>query len=191
MANDLEMIHDQMEETRTSLADKLEALEVQVLKPVEAVSAAVTSTAESVQETIETVRETLDFRHHVEQRPWFMMGGAVAVGFIGDRVLGKSTAAAAIPVSAGQNGYHATNGAAQSQAAESASGTAGGAIGKLFHKLQQNAVGTLMGTVKDFVLRFLPDNVSADAAHIVDDLTVRFGGLPQTNSETAPASPQE
>jgi len=192
--NELEVIHEHMEETRSSLADKLEALENQVLRPVQAVSDAVTSTAETVQETIETVKHTLDIRHHVKHHPWLSMAGAVATGFVGDRLLlgrSPSTVAAAsvangVAAAMSQNGHSQTNGAKPETKEAGAESEEGGALLKMFHKLQQQAVGTLMGAVKDLVLRAVPDSISKDAAHVVDDFTVRFGGKPLYNGVKPP-----
>lgn len=101
MEDELEVIREQMEDTRTSLADKLEALEKQVLGTVEEATSAVAhtvetveetvhNTTEAVQETVETVRDALDVRKHVRRHPWMMMGGAVACGWIANWWLSPS-----------------------------------------------------------------------------------------------------
>jgi len=106
MENEPELIRDQMQETRTSLTEKLEALETQVSSTVQSATAAVTDTVEavkntvadtvgsvkdSVQETVSTVKESVkdafDLPGHIEKHPWVAMLGSVAVGFIGGRVL--------------------------------------------------------------------------------------------------------
>jgi len=106
MENEPELIRDQMQETRTSLTEKLEALETQVSSTVQSATAAVTDTVEavkntvadtvgsvkdSVQETVSTVKESVkdafDLPGHIEKHPWVAMLGSVAVGFLGGRVL--------------------------------------------------------------------------------------------------------
>jgi ElaB/YqjD/DUF883 family membrane-anchored ribosome-binding protein len=97
MDNESEVIRQQMEETRASLAEKLETLEQQVVGTVQGTTAAVTETVdtvkEGVQETVETVKntvqeavgavkETFDIPRQVERHPWAMMGGAVALGYV-------------------------------------------------------------------------------------------------------------
>jgi ElaB/YqjD/DUF883 family membrane-anchored ribosome-binding protein len=92
---ELDVIRNQMEQTRSSLADKLEALENQVRGTVEDATSAVTNTVETVQETVEnvkegvqeavgsvvdTVKDTFNVRKHVERHPWAMVGGAVMLG---------------------------------------------------------------------------------------------------------------
>jgi len=71
---ELEVIRDEMEQTRANLADKLGALETQVRETVSSASETVTSTVEGVKEVVETVSdtvgsvtETFNISKHVEQ----------------------------------------------------------------------------------------------------------------------------
>jgi len=91
MAEHPEVIRKQMEETRASLTDKLEALENQVTEKVESTTEAVSGTVEAVKETVENVTETVqetvhtvadafNFKRHFERHPWLMFGGAITVG---------------------------------------------------------------------------------------------------------------
>jgi len=111
--NELEVIRHQMEEKRASLADKLDALENQVIETVQDTTSEVTnivhevkesvtevvqgvkstvdSVTEGVHETVESVKETFDIREHVRQHPWLALGGAVAAGFAGAYLLGPSS----------------------------------------------------------------------------------------------------
>jgi len=112
--NELEVIRTQMEEKRASLADKLEALESQVMETVQgatsevshivdevkstvaSVTEGVQNTVESVkdtltegvQETVDTVKQTLNVNDHIRQHPWLAVAGAVAAGFAGSYLLG-------------------------------------------------------------------------------------------------------
>jgi ElaB/YqjD/DUF883 family membrane-anchored ribosome-binding protein len=98
MDNESEVIRQQMEETRTSLAEKLETLEQQVVGTVQGATTAVADTVESVkdavQETVSTVQESvhdaLDLSRHVERHPWAMVGGSVALGYLAGRLLGRA-----------------------------------------------------------------------------------------------------
>lgn len=105
MDKELDVIRNQMEQTRSSLADKLEALENQVRGTVEDATSAVTNTVETVQETVEnvkegvqeavgsvvdTVKDTFNVRKHVENHPWLALGCSVATGFVAGRwILGS------------------------------------------------------------------------------------------------------
>jgi ElaB/YqjD/DUF883 family membrane-anchored ribosome-binding protein len=90
-----------MEETRTSLAEKIETLEKEVVETVAETTHAVTDTVETVKEavegtvetvkdtvedTVEAVKRTFDISEHVRRRPWLCMGASVALGFIGGKL---------------------------------------------------------------------------------------------------------
>jgi len=107
-----EVIRQQMEETRAALTDKLETLEHQVVDTVQGATTAVQETVAtvkdavqetvetvkgSVQETVETVKETFDLNRQVDRHPWLMFGGAVAVGYLGGRLLTSEEVGAASP----------------------------------------------------------------------------------------------
>lgn len=113
MADEPEVIRDQMQETRTALTEKLEALEQTVAQTVQNTTTAVSETVQSVkdaveetvgtvkdtvqqtvdtvsgaaQTTAETVKETFNLSRQVERHPWMMMFGSVAVGYLVGRML--------------------------------------------------------------------------------------------------------
>jgi len=100
--NELEVIRDEMEETRASLASKLEALETQVRETVSGASETVTSTVEGVKDVVETVSETvssvtdtLNISKQVEEHPWAALGIAIAAGFVASQLFGGSSPAPA------------------------------------------------------------------------------------------------
>jgi ElaB/YqjD/DUF883 family membrane-anchored ribosome-binding protein len=92
-----ELIERRMNQTRQSLTDKVVALEQQVVGTIQSATSAVQETVESVKsavsETVTTVEDSVssvsegvmhafDVRHHVDQHPWLMVGGAAAAGFL-------------------------------------------------------------------------------------------------------------
>lgn len=94
MAPEPEMIRQQIDETRSSLAEKLETLESEVKETVqtakETVQETIGTVKETVQETVATVKRTFDLPYQTEQHPFLMVGlsflGGVAVGaLIGGR----------------------------------------------------------------------------------------------------------
>jgi ElaB/YqjD/DUF883 family membrane-anchored ribosome-binding protein len=101
-AGEMSAIRNQMDETRTALAEKIELLEKQVTDTVQGAAQSVGDTVENVkhavedtvnsvkttvQESVHAVSEALSLSHHVERHPWPMMAGAVAVGFVGGYML--------------------------------------------------------------------------------------------------------
>ena len=114
-----DVIRDQMEDTRTSLTDKLETLEKQVAHTVtdattnvaetveavkESVQDTVASVKDTVQETIsavkesmhqgvEAVREFFDIPAQVDHHPWAMVGGSVVLGYVVGSLVGRAAPA--------------------------------------------------------------------------------------------------
>jgi len=110
MDHEAEVIHEQMEDTRASLAEKLEKLEEKVLGTIENTTNTVTQTVATVTETVETVKEavegtvetvkgsvvdtvetvkhSLDVTEHVRNHPWLMFGSSVVAGFVAGEMLG-------------------------------------------------------------------------------------------------------
>lgn len=109
MDRESKIIHGEMEQTRSSLGEKLETLERKVTgtvqdatEVVQDATAAVANTVETVQDavqqTVATVKETVqdavgsvkeafNLSHQVDRHPWLMVGGAVAAGYLGQRFL--------------------------------------------------------------------------------------------------------
>jgi ElaB/YqjD/DUF883 family membrane-anchored ribosome-binding protein len=97
-----DVIHKQIEETRSSLTEKLETLEAEVKDTVESAKEAVqetfTTAKETVQDTIssvketvhtatETVKRTFDLHYQVDQHPWGMLGLSFVGGLVGGAFL--------------------------------------------------------------------------------------------------------
>lgn len=113
MVDHVEIIKKQMDDTRSSLADKIEALEDQVTDTVKeatnevtdtvhSVTDAVTEVTDTVKETVDDVSHTVseavqdathsiaklfDITGHVRRHPWAGLGGAVFAGFLVGRLI--------------------------------------------------------------------------------------------------------
>lgn len=116
MGDEPEVIMQNMEETRSALAEKIETLEQQVVSTVQDATVAVADTVdnvkaafqetvdqvkdsvqetvssvrESVTDTVDTVKQTFDLQIQIQQRPWVVFGVAVAVGFAGGKLFGPT-----------------------------------------------------------------------------------------------------
>jgi ElaB/YqjD/DUF883 family membrane-anchored ribosome-binding protein len=101
-----EVIAQQMEDTRASLAEKLETLEDHVVGTVTDATSAVADTVETVKEAVEetveavkgtveegmeAVKTTFDLPRHMDRHPWLFVGASVAVGYIGGRLLDRAS----------------------------------------------------------------------------------------------------
>lgn len=98
-----EVIQENMEQTRQSLAAKIDHLERKVVGTVETVTDSVQNVVESVTGTVETVKDNVqetvenvtegvrnvfDIPGHVRNYPWAMFGGSVVVGFVAGKLVG-------------------------------------------------------------------------------------------------------
>lgn len=95
-----EEIRDDMAETRTGLADKVETLEQEIKDTVQDATSVVTDTVANVKATVEAVQgavhdsvvavgHALDFPAHVRRHPWLLIGGAMLAGFLVGNLLGR------------------------------------------------------------------------------------------------------
>jgi ElaB/YqjD/DUF883 family membrane-anchored ribosome-binding protein len=195
MANEPEVIRQQMDETRSNLTEKLEMLENQVVETVHGASHAVAETVQSVKEsvkdTVSSVKETFDLRHQVAARPWSMVAGAAAVGFLGGCLLpGRRTSApmtpSAQPFVSRPNGNGSSAeylgaghpGKSPEQAAPNWLSSLGETFEEEINQVKGLAVGTLLGLVRDMVAKAVPGNLERKVADVMDGLTIKLGGQP-------------
>ncbi len=75
-------IRVQIQETRTAIADKAEALQTEVRETVD-------QATEIVNDQIERVKESFSLSHQVQRHPWQALGIAVAAGLLLERVLAQ------------------------------------------------------------------------------------------------------
>lgn len=113
MADEPEMIRQQMDESRAALTEKLGMLEEKVSETVQSATASVAETVQSatasvtetvdsvkgavqgtvdsvrhsVEDTVASVSEALDLVLQVKRHPWGMLAGAIAVGYVGAQLL--------------------------------------------------------------------------------------------------------
>lgn len=193
MEDQTQVIKDRMDQTRTSLGEKLEALSSQVVSTVQDTTQAVTDTVETVkdavqdtvgtvtdtvQQTVESVKETFNLSGAVEKRPWLMVGGAVATGFVAGWLLGPRS-----------SGGYAANGHAEPprpeapEPARAASADRGrddesGWFGSIAAQLKSLAVGATTGLLGRMVVSAVPDNLREHVSDVVDQFTTALGGRP-------------
>jgi ElaB/YqjD/DUF883 family membrane-anchored ribosome-binding protein len=199
-----EVIREQIRETQQSLASKLSTLEDKVVNTVtnttETVSQTVENVKETVADTIETVKgtvdstvqsvkRTFDVEYQVQQRPWLMMGGSFAAGFLAGRLLPGAVRTAEEFVSevAGEAPSGPRFTSAASTRGPEANGAAGargeswlGWVANQFRgELEQArgiAIGALFGLARDWATQNLPGNLAPHVQEVVDNLTAKLGG---------------
>jgi ElaB/YqjD/DUF883 family membrane-anchored ribosome-binding protein len=215
MANE-EVIRHQMEETRTSLTEKLETLEQKVVDTVQGATSAVSDTVQnvkdSVQETVatvkdtvegtvcavkesvaggvETVKEYVDIRGYVQEHPWLMTGGAVAVGytlgclFPAREPMNTAELAKASDGPRHHDGprSHRNGGHHVRKRAEAAASWLGDFAPEL-QKLKGLALGTLLGSVREMVTQAMPGQLGEQVKQVIDKFTTKLGGQPLASAD--------
>jgi len=205
MADEPEVIRQQMEETRSHLAQKLEALEDQVAgtvrsttetvgETVEAVKETVENVTEAVQETVHSVGEVFDIRLQAQRHPWMVFAGSMAAGALAAQLIPRTTSWSSEAIrepsepepsrpagsSRVENGRYWTAAAAEVPAAEKEQRGEGvlGWLSEHLSHLKGLAVGTLMGVVRDAVAQALPETLKDKVAEEIDHFTTALGGEP-------------
>jgi len=192
MENETELIRQQMLETRTALSEKLEALQEQVLSTVEGTTRTVTETvqtvqeavqdtvstvSESVQDTVETVKDTFDLNRQVKRHPWLMVGGAVAVGYLGTRLLERGLPPGAPAASANGNGYVAP--AVPSPPRQPAQPSWLEKMAEpLLKQVQDLALGALVGVASDMLMEQAPESMKGKVQEMTSNVASALGAQP-------------
>jgi ElaB/YqjD/DUF883 family membrane-anchored ribosome-binding protein len=200
-----DVIRQQMEETRTSLAEKVETLEQKLASTVqettEAVSDTVQETAATVTETVAAVKETMqesvetvkgwfDLGAQVEEHPWGMLAGAAAFGFVlGNFLPAREPTASSLSSGSKRQQQHHNGGTRRPQ--ESTSATSSTSSGPSWlssfepelNKLKSLALGAALGTVREMVRSELPSEMGNRLRQIIDDVTTKLGGQPVPSSD--------
>jgi len=204
MANEPEVIRQQMEETRSGLQDKLETLEQQVKDTVQDATTAVSDTVdtvketvketvetvkETVQDTVDSVKETFNLSRHVQEHPWPAFACAAAAGFVGTRIvlrmMPERQGLAAAPLSAPPPSYYSNPPAAPVTAsspppAERRSWWSwlSDHYGQELDKLKGLAVATAGGILREMLTENLQPEFGQRLKEVIDGFTTKLGGEP-------------
>jgi len=203
MANEPEVIRQQMEETRSGLQTKLETLEQQVKDTVQEATEAVSDTVatvketvketvetvkETVEETVESVKETFNLTRQVQAHPWPAFACATLVGFVGSRLLlrwrPQAETPAAAPTLAPPTSLYTSPSAAES--APSTPPASKGSwwswladhYGEEMDKLKGLAVATAGGIVREMVTEHVAAEFGERVKEVIDGFTAKLGGKP-------------
>jgi ElaB/YqjD/DUF883 family membrane-anchored ribosome-binding protein len=196
----VEQSSDEMREeidcTRSGLADKLEALEDRVMGTVQSAQETVEDSIQMAKDTVATVKRTFDIKHHVEQYPWPMVGGCVLAGLaLGalfqrvwrpsrqtpDRLTGKETPFSASPAPAADLRSNANFAGAASLPQNQAPPTSRPGLFDLFHdeiaKVKGMAIGYVIGLARDAIKDAVPQWAS-QIEGVMNSVTTKLGGEP-------------
>jgi hypothetical protein len=167
MAEEPEVIRRQIEQTRSSLTEKLETLEAQVKETVEAVTS-----------TVKSVKRAIDVERQVREHPLAMTGGALLFGVAAGYVLTARRGPAlprhwsAPPQAPAPERLTAGNGAARP-------GLLAGLLepfGQEIDKLKATAIGMVFGAARDLLKDQLPPALAGNVEELIDGVTRKAGG---------------
>jgi ElaB/YqjD/DUF883 family membrane-anchored ribosome-binding protein len=187
--------HEDIDQTRSDLAQKVEQLEEKVrdtvLSATENVNDTIESVTSTVQQTVHSVQQTFDVNYQMQQRPWLLIGGAVVVGF----VVGAAVSRQRSGMGWGRSGRPADF----SPSAESPQAPAerfapqpesrGPSLvsnlltqfGPEINKVKEVAIGYLVGMARDAIKDALPA-LGSQIEEVMNSATTKLGGEPVRGS---------
>ncbi len=163
--------------TRSAMADKLEALEDRVMDTVQSAQETVEDSIQLAKDTVATVKRTFDIKHHVEQHPWLMVGGCVLAGLALGSLFHRIR----------RNGSFDT--AAPPPRSHSTSANRPGFFDQ-FHeeidKVEGMAIGYVMGLVRDSIKDAVPQ-LASQIDDVMNSVTTKLGSKPVQQRSPSPA----
>jgi len=194
----LEILENQVvgtvQDARAAVTETVDTLKDTVSTVKETVTDTVSAVKESVHDGVATVKDWFDVRAQVDRHPWVMTGGSILAGYlIGtlcDRLNESETAVApaAEPIRSDThrlgNGHRSTTTRAKRHHEPEGGSWLAGFAPEL-NKLKSLALGTLLGTAREMVVRSVPPELGHKLGEIVDNITAKLGGeqLPSSTWE--------
>jgi ElaB/YqjD/DUF883 family membrane-anchored ribosome-binding protein len=196
MDQEPDVIRQQIDETRSSLTEKLETLEGQVRGTVQEARSTVEETIQnvkdSVHETVATVKRTFDLNYQVRQHPWAMFGGSVVAGYVAGTFLAPRPGhrpAWSGPTHdghamrpAGPRDTWSGQTARQDLSGQGSSGSgwASWFMNQFHDEIEQAkglAVGAAVGLVRDIIKQSVPQ-LGPQIEQLMNNVTSKLGGQP-------------
>lgn len=185
----VDVMRQNIDSTRSDLADKLEALEDRVMGTVQNAQDTVDGSIQMARETVASVKQTFDIRHHVDQHPWLMLGGSVvaglALGSLLATMLRRSRQTPARPAGNEAPSFMRPqqrgngDGAAAPAPMVQAPPPDGPGVFDLFHeeinKVKGMAIGFVMGRVRDSIKDSLPPDLATRIEDVMNSVTTKLG----------------
>lgn len=200
-----DVIRQQMEDTRTSLTEKVEILEQKLANTVtetadaftetvanvtETVQETVSNVKESMEEGVETVKSWFDLRAQVDEHPWTMFGGSMALGFMLGSLFPEKAQAKPLPEagSSKRTTHHNGGTVRRSQPEQQPASSWLSQFEPELNKLKGLALGAALGTVREMVTGSLSSEMGQKLGEILDTATRKLGGEPLPTSAFSESS---
>jgi len=207
MDHELEVTREQIAETQAALSDKLQTLKHRVVDTVQDAANTVTETVQNVKfavhESVKNVKDTFDLRLQVNRRPWGIVVGSIALGYMSGYLLLRNGSARPqtngrrqpappdkLPIAKQQNGVAKRHGYVEGLEKKSDQDVADrpsepGSLSPApnrfeseIRKLKGLAIGTVLSLVRDLITEAAQEPTKAVLAEVMDSITVKLGGEP-------------
>jgi len=159
-------IREEIDCTRSAMADKLEALEDRMMNTVQSAQETVADSIQSAKDTVASVKRTFDLKHQVEQRPWTMVGSCFLAGLaVGGLIpMARPRPVTPVPTSRFQAELPSRPGILDPFQEE-------------IDKVKGIAIGYVMGLVRDSIKDSVPQ-LEPKIDELMNGLTTKLGGEP-------------
>mgnify|MGYP002778095462 CR=1 FL=1 len=206
MAEQTELILQQMDETRASMVEKVELLERQVAdtvkdtaqtvaETVHTATEAVDKTVTTVSDTVEAVTETFNIRGHIERHPWIAFGGAVLIGYLAASAFSgrrrSSSSRYEAPSPAPRPTPESSSGSSENKPSHGLDAQTVGSpstLNKVFDQIKGLAIGSAVGLGGQILTAAVPDTVRDQVGELVDEVTHFLGGTPSKGNDSSSPS---
>jgi len=193
---DIEGMRQEINCTRSAMADKMEALEDQVMGTVQSAQETVEDSIQMARDTVATVKRNFDVKYQVEQHPWTMVGGGFLAGLaLGSLFLRKrrrspqatdrlhvtaAPLAGSPPFVADLRSNDHFDVAAAAPRPPSMSAKRPGFFGQFqeeIDKVKGMAIGYVMGLARDSIEDSVPQ-LASQIDDLMNSVTTKLGGVP-------------
>jgi len=206
MDNEAEVIKHQMRETRSSLTEKVEALEESlaakikdttetVAQTVHSVADVVDQTSNVVSESVASVKDAVSMKRHFDEHPWLFLAGGAALGYLGGCLMGGRSSTESPGQHFGARGYGSQpqqdgrDGRdreeqrreppqRKEESGPSWLGTLTEAFAPAVSKLEGMALDATTNMVGTMILNAVPEELRKDARDVLNEVTKALGVKP-------------
>jgi hypothetical protein len=168
-----EMRHD-IDNTRSAMADKLEALEDRMIGAAESAQETVENSIQGAKDAVASVKRTFDIKHQIEERPWTIVGGSFLAGLAVSLLIPERRASSFKAPT--QNGTVASA-ALPLQGLPPSEPSVFEPFHEEIAKVKGMAIGFVMGLVRDSIKESVPQ-MASNIDELMNGITTKLGGEP-------------